>query len=93
MIHCLIAIFKNTRGYHKNSSYWYDEQIPFIEAAEIGTEKVIRDHSTIGIVVTTDGSIGELERKCYEEKEEQVTIYSSSKQYTSYVTRNRKISR
>ena len=72
MIHCQVAIFKNTRGYHKNSSYWYDEQIPFIEAAEIGTEKVIRDHSTIGIVVTTDGSIGELERKCYEEKEEQV---------------------
>lgn len=72
MIHCLIAIFKNTKRYHKNRSYWYEEQIPFIEAAEIGTEKVIRDHSTIGIVVTTDGSIGEIERKCYEEKEEQV---------------------
>ena len=41
MIHCLIAIFKNTKGYHKNRSYWYQEPIPFVEAAEIGTEKVI----------------------------------------------------
>ena len=72
MIHCLIAIFKNTRGYHKNSSYWYDEPLPFVEAAEIGTEKVIKDHSTIGIVVTTDGSIGEFEREEYIECEKRV---------------------
>ena len=72
MIHCLIAIFKNIKGYHENRSYWYDEEIPFVEAAEIGTEKVIRDHSTIGIVVTTDGSIGEIERKDYIEAENQV---------------------
>ncbi len=72
MIHCLIAIFKNTKGYHKNRSYWYDEEIPFVEAAEIGTEKVIRDHSTIGIVVTTDGSIGEISRKEYVEAEKTV---------------------
>ena len=37
---------------------WYNEEIPFTEAAEIGTEKVIKEHSTIGIVVTTDASIG-----------------------------------
>ena len=36
---------------------WYNEEIPFTEAAEIGTEKVIKEHSTIGIVITTDGSI------------------------------------
>ena len=72
MIHCLIAIFKNTRGYHKNSSYWYDEPLPFVEAAEIGTEKVIKDHSTIGIVVTTDGSIGEFDREEYIECEKRV---------------------
>ena len=72
MIHCLIAIFRNTRGYHKNSSYWYDEEIPFVEAAEVGTEKVIKDHSTIGIVMTTDGSIGEFERSDYLEAEERV---------------------
>ena len=44
---------------------WYTEEIPFVEAAEVGTEKVIKDHSTIGIVVTTDGSIGEFDRKYY----------------------------
>ena len=51
---------------------WYNEEIPFIEAAEIGTEKVIKDHSTIGIVITTDGSIGEFERNDYIEAETKV---------------------
>lgn len=51
---------------------WYSEEIPFIEAAEIGTEKVITDHSTIGIVVTTDGSIGEFDRSDYLEAENRV---------------------
>lgn len=72
MIHCLIAIFKNTKGYHKNRSYWYDEAIPFVEAAQIGTEKVIKDHSSIGIVVTTDGSFGELSRSDYINAEKDV---------------------
>ena len=72
MIHCLIAIFKNTKGYHKNRSYWYDEEIPFVEAAEVGTEKVIKDHSTIGIVMTTDGSIGEFDRSDYLDAENRV---------------------
>ena len=51
---------------------WYTEEIPFVEAAEIGTEKVIKDHSTIGIVVTTDGSIGDFERADYLEAETRV---------------------
>ncbi len=51
---------------------WYDEEIPFVEAAEVGTEKVINDHSTIGIVVTTDGSIGEFNRSDYLEAENRV---------------------
>ena len=51
---------------------WYTEEIPFVEAAEIGTEKVIKDHSTIGIVVTTDGSIGDFEREDYIESENRV---------------------
>lgn len=51
---------------------WYNEEIPFTEAAEIGTEKVIKEHSTIGIVVTTDGSIGEFERNDYIEAEKRV---------------------
>lgn len=51
---------------------WYNEEIPFVEAAEIGTEKVIKDHSTIGIVITTDASIGEFERNDYLEAENRV---------------------
>ena len=51
---------------------WYDEMIPFTEAAEIGTEKVIKEHATIGIVVTTDGSFGEFKRNDYIEAEERV---------------------
>ena len=49
---------------------WFDEEIPFTKAAEIGTKKVINDHSTIGIVVTTDGSIGDIPRESYLEPEE-----------------------
>ena len=51
---------------------WYNEEIPFTEAAEIGTEKVIKEHSTIGIVVTTDSSIGEFERNDYLDAEKRV---------------------
>ncbi len=51
---------------------WYNEEIPFVEAAEIGTEKVIKDHSTIGIVMTSDGSIGEFQRNDYLEAENRV---------------------
>ena len=51
---------------------WYNEEIPFTEAAEIGTEKVIKEHSTIGIVVTSDGSIGEFQREDYLEAEKRV---------------------
>lgn len=51
---------------------WYTEEIPFTEAAEIGTEKVIKEHSTIGIVITTDGSIGEFKRENYIEAEKRV---------------------
>lgn len=44
---------------------WVDEEIPFEQAAEIGTKKVIGDHSTIGLVITTDGSVTELPRSAY----------------------------
>ena len=50
----------------------YNEEIPFTEAAEIGTEKVIKEHSTIGIVVTSDGSIGDFQRSDYIEAETRV---------------------
>ena len=49
---------------------WYEEEIPFTQAATIGTQKVIRDHATIGIIVTTDGSIGDLKRESYLSAEE-----------------------
>ena len=51
---------------------WYDHEIPMTEAAEIGTRKVIAEHSTIGIVVTTDGSIADIPREDYLEAEERV---------------------
>lgn len=49
---------------------WFDHEIPFTQAAELGTKKVINDHSTIGIVITTDGSFGELPRENYIKPEE-----------------------
>ncbi|BDF34247.1 stage IV sporulation protein A [Lachnospiraceae bacterium] len=49
---------------------WFDYEIPFTKAATIGTRKVIHDHATIGIIVTTDGSIGDIERQGYREAEE-----------------------
>ena len=51
---------------------WDEKEIPFEKAAEIGTKKVIEEYSTIGIVVTTDGSIGEIERKNYISAENRV---------------------
>ncbi len=51
---------------------WSDKEIPFEQAAEIGTKKVITDHSTIGVVLTTDGSVTDLERANYIEAEEKV---------------------
>ncbi len=51
---------------------WYNDEIPFTEAAEIGTEKVIKEHSTIGIVITSDGSFGEFQRDDYIDAETRV---------------------
>lgn len=49
---------------------WFPEEIPFEDAAKIGTLKVIKEHATIGVVVTTDGSFGEIDRRSYIEAEE-----------------------
>lgn len=49
---------------------WFEEEIPFTQAAEVGTEKVIKDHSTIGIAVFSDGSFGEFARNDFKEAEE-----------------------
>ena len=78
LIDCVGYVVKNAKGYEDENgprmvkTPWYDEEIPFVEAAEIGTEKVIKDHSSIGIVVTTDGSFGELSRSDYLDAEKEV---------------------
>ncbi len=78
LIDCVGYVIDAAKGYEDENgprmvrTPWYDEEIPFVEAAEIGTEKVIRDHSTIGIVVTTDGSFGEIARNEYVSAENQV---------------------
>ncbi len=51
---------------------WFNDEIPFEQAAEIGTKKVIEEHSTIGILITTDGSITEIPRDDYVKAEESV---------------------
>ena len=51
---------------------WFDHEIPMTDAAEVGTRKVIAEHSTIGIVVTTDGTVADIPREDYEEAEERV---------------------
>ena len=78
MIDCVGYVIKDAKGVEDENgpryvmTPWYSEPIPFVEAAEIGTEKVIKDHSTIGIVVTTDGSFGEFSRGDYLDAEETV---------------------
>ena len=51
---------------------WREDPMPFVEAAEMGTHKVISEHSTIGMLVTTDGSIGDISRESYVEAEERI---------------------
>ena len=78
LIDCVGYIVPSSLGYIENEqprmvmTPWYNEPIPFNMAAEIGTKKVITEHSTIGLVVTTDGSISDIPREEYEEAEERV---------------------
>ncbi|MBP1969616.1 stage IV sporulation protein A [Virgibacillus natechei] len=64
--------FEDENGPRMIHTPWYEEPIPFHDAAEIGTRKVIQEHSTIGVVVTTDGTIGEIPRNEYEDSEAKV---------------------
>lgn len=64
--------FEDENGPRMIHTPWYEEPIPFHDAAEIGTRKVIQEHSTMGIVVTTDGSIGEIPREDYEDAEDRI---------------------
>ena len=71
LIDCVGYMVEGASGHIENQEErkvrtpWFDYEIPFTKAASIGTRKVIHDHSTIGIVVTTDGSIGEIPRENY----------------------------
>lgn len=78
MIDCVGYIVPSSIGYVENemprmiNTPWYEEEIPFNLAAEIGTQKVINEHSTIGLVVTTSGEFTGIPREEYEEIEERV---------------------
>ncbi len=78
LIDCVGYIVPSALGYIENDqprmvkTPWFEEPIPFNMAAEIGTKKVITEHSTIGLVITTDGSITDIPREEYEEAEARV---------------------
>lgn len=78
MIDCVGYIVESAMGYIEDDGErmvhtpWSDQEMPFRQAAELGTKKVITDHSTIGVMVTTDGSIGDIDREDYVSAEERV---------------------
>lgn len=78
LIDCVGYIVPSALGYIEGDeprmvkTPWFSESIPFNMAAEIGTKKVINEHSTIGLVITTDGSISDIPREEYAEAEERV---------------------
>ena len=78
LVDCVGYLVNNAIGYLEDDmprmvkTPWSDEEIPFGRAAEIGTKKVIEEHSTIGILVTTDGSITDIPREDYIDAEERV---------------------
>lgn len=78
LVDCVGYLVNNAIGYLEDDvprmvkTPWSEEEMPFEEAAEIGTKKVIQEHSTIGIVMTTDGSFTDIPRQDYIEAEERV---------------------
>lgn len=78
LVDCVGYLVDDAIGYLENDmprmvkTPWSDKEMSFIDAAEIGTKKVIEDHSTIGIVITTDGSITDIDRSSYVKPEERV---------------------
>lgn len=78
LVDCVGYAIKGAKGYEDETgprminTPWFDEPVPFQEAAEVGTRKVIQEHSTLGIVLTTDGTITDIDRSSYEEVEERV---------------------
>ena len=78
MIDCVGYIVNEALGTIENGqprmvhTPWQEEPMPFVEAAEMGTERVIKEHSTIGMLITSDGSIGDISRESYVDAEERV---------------------
>lgn len=78
LVDCVGYLVNNALGYLEDDmprmvkTPWSDDEIPFEKAAEIGTKKVIQEHSTIGVLVTTDGSITDIPRNDYIQAEERV---------------------
>lgn len=78
LVDCVGYVMEGAKGYLDEDgdrmvkTPWFEEPIPFKEAAKIGTQKVIVEHSTIGIVVTSDGSIVDIDRNSYENAENEV---------------------
>jgi stage IV sporulation protein A len=78
LVDCVGYLVNNAIGYMEDEmprmvkTPWSDQEMPFETAAELGTKKVIVEHSTVGIVITTDGSITDIPREDYVEAEERV---------------------
>ncbi len=78
LIDCVGYMVEGAMGHEENEkprmvkSPWFDEEVPFDLAAETGTRRVIREHSTIGIVITTDGSVSDIPRAGYAKTEKRV---------------------
>ena len=78
MIDCVGYIVGEALGTIENgqprmvNTPWQEDPMPFVDAAEMGTEKVIKEHSTIGMLITTDGTIGDISRESYVDAEERV---------------------
>lgn len=90
LIDCVGFMVDGATGHIENArermvkTPWFENEIPFTQAAEIGTKKVINEHSTIGIVITTDGSFGDIPRENYIQAEER-TVNELSKLGKPYV--------
>ena len=79
LVDCVGYVLKNAKGYVNEDGTqklvktpWFTDEIPFLDAASVGTKKVMENHSHIGLVMTSDGSFGEFSRNDYEEVENQI---------------------
>ena len=80
LVDCVGYVIEGASGYQDDSGIrlvktpWYNESIPFDQAAKIGTKKVIQDHSTIGIVMTSDGSFLDIEERNYHQATQKISL-------------------